>query len=101
MQLDDKRMGYLLHNISLYLDLRSLIMLSNEIFLQGLYCIYLTISLALCHVHFAKVATSHDFQKIKVLYLHSRISTGGSPRIKLLIERHEGGTRHLIVSLIC
>ena len=61
VQLDNERMGNLLHNISLYLDLGSLIMLGNEIFLQGLDCIDLIISLARCHVYFTKVATTHNF----------------------------------------
>jgi len=62
VELDDKRMSDLLHNVSFNLGVVDLVSFDNEVLLERLNGVDLPTILLTCHVHFAERATPNDLQ---------------------------------------
>ena len=71
MKLDNEWVRDLLHDVPFYLRILDLVVLDNEILLERLHRENALVILLLSHVYFAKRATTHDLEQLKVINRHA------------------------------
>ena len=71
MELDNERMRDQLHNVPLNLRVLLLVVPNHEIFFKSLHRVDLPIIFFLCHVDFAKGASSDHLEQREIIYCNS------------------------------